>query len=241
MARFVLVAGAWHGAWCWEYVIPLLEERGHRVEAAELPGMGADRTPLDGLDLRAWAGALKDVIDAHAERPILVGHSRGGVVVSQVAELIPERIRLAVYLTALLMRAGETALDINGLVPPETLRPLEVTPTADGLAFLPDRAAIRLAYQDSSHALFERAFARLTPEPRFGLQSALSLSAARYGRVPRAYVECADDQSVPLVLQRAMHAREPCSHVRTLETDHCPQYSAPERVAEALHELVAVA
>ena len=54
MARFVLVAGACHGAWCWERLVPLLEARGHRAETAELPGMGADKTPLAGLDMMAW-------------------------------------------------------------------------------------------------------------------------------------------------------------------------------------------
>jgi hypothetical protein len=53
MARFLLVAGAWHGAWSWEFVIPLLAARGHRAAAVELPGMGADRTPLAGLDMMA--------------------------------------------------------------------------------------------------------------------------------------------------------------------------------------------
>jgi pimeloyl-ACP methyl ester carboxylesterase len=87
MARFVLVAGAWHGAWCWELVIPLLEARNHRAEAAELPGMGGDKTPLAGLDMMAWARAVAHVIELDLEPVILVGHSRGGVVISQVAEL----------------------------------------------------------------------------------------------------------------------------------------------------------
>jgi len=70
MARFVMVAGACHGAWCWERVVPLLEARGHRVETAELPGMGADRTPLAGLDMIAWARAVAQAIDADPEPAI---------------------------------------------------------------------------------------------------------------------------------------------------------------------------
>ena len=94
MARFVLVAGAWHGAWCWEFVIPLLEAKGHRAVTAELPGMGSDRTPFSGLDLAAWARAVAAVVEADPEPTILVGHSRGGIVISQTAELVPDRISL---------------------------------------------------------------------------------------------------------------------------------------------------
>jgi pimeloyl-ACP methyl ester carboxylesterase len=241
MARFVLVAGAWHGAWCWEYVTPLLEARGHRVQTAELPGMGEDRTPLANLDMMAWAGAVAKVVEAFPERPILVGHSRGGAVISQTAELIPDRVRLNVYLSGLLLGDGECGADITSMVPEGTLRPREFILTADGHAFTIDRDSIAEGYQHSENALIDRVFARLTPEPCFGLLSSLSLSDGRYGRVPRAYVECLDDLSIPIGLQRAMQLRQSCAHVRSIDTDHCPTYSAPELLAETLDELVSLA
>jgi len=240
MARFVLVAGAWHGAWCWEFVVPLLEAMGHRAEPAELPGMGADRTSFDALDLGAWAQSVADVIEVGPEPAIIVGHSRGGIVISQAAELVPDRIRLSIYLTAILMKNGESGLDSSRLVSPDSLRSRTFEPTDDDLAFkaLPDLA---LSYANSPPELVERALARMTPEPRFALVTPLALSAERYGRVRRAYVECLADQTVPLELQRAMQAREPCEIVRAIETDHCPAYSAPEQVASVLDELAALA
>ena len=240
MARFVLVAGAWHGAWCWEFVVPMLEAMGHRVEPAELPGMGSDHTPLAGLSLAAWARAVAEVIEADPEPAILVGHSRGGIVISQTAELVPERISLSIYLTAILMRSGESALDSAQLVPSDSLRPRDYVTTADGLAFevIPDLA---LSYGRAPPELVSRALARMTPEPNFALVTPLALSAERYGRVPRAYVECLGDETVPLALQRAMQAREPCDFVRAIDTDHCPTYSAPAQVAAVLGELAALA
>lgn len=240
MARFVLVAGAWHGAWSWEFVVPLLEAMGHRVEPAELPGMGSDHTPLSGLSLAAWARAVADVIEADPEPAILVGHSRGGVVISQTAELVPDRIRLSVYLTAILMKNGESALDSAGLVPSDTLRPRDYEATDDGLAFkvMPDLA---LSYDRSPPELVSRALARMTPEPHFALFTPLVLSAQRYGRVPRAYVECLADETVTLPLQRAMQTREPCGIVHAIDTDHCPTYSAPAQVAAVLGELAELA
>jgi len=236
MACFVLVSGAWHGAWCWEYVIPLLEARGHQAVAAELPGMGADRTPLAEVDFAAWARTVAGVVEAAGEPVILVGHSRGGVVISQTAELVPGCIKLSVYLTAILMRDGESAIDSSGLVPAETLRERSYELTEDGLAFkvLPELA---LSYGNSPPELVERALAQMTPEPTFALATPLKLTAERYGSVRRAYIECLQDETVTPALQKAMQAREPCQYVRAIETDHCPAYSAPDKVAAVLDEL----
>jgi pimeloyl-ACP methyl ester carboxylesterase len=46
MSTFVLVHGAWHGAWCWYKVVPRLRQAGHEVIAPDLPSLGRDRTPV---------------------------------------------------------------------------------------------------------------------------------------------------------------------------------------------------
>jgi pimeloyl-ACP methyl ester carboxylesterase len=55
MATFVLVHGAWHGGWCWHKIVPLLEAKGHRVLAPDLPGLGEDHTPLADLSLAGFS------------------------------------------------------------------------------------------------------------------------------------------------------------------------------------------
>jgi pimeloyl-ACP methyl ester carboxylesterase len=198
--------------------------------------MGADPTPLAETDFMAWTRSVAGVVESLDAPVVLVGHSRGGVVISQAAELVPDRIGLNVYLTAILMRDGESAMQSSGLVPADALRERAFEPTDDGLAFkvLPDLA---FSYGRSPPHRVERALAQMTPEPLFALTTPLRLSPERYGRVRRAYIECLGDETVPLALQRAMQAREPCELVRAIDTDHCPAYSAPETVADALHGL----
>src|SRR5260370_40737879 len=109
MSTYLLVHGAWHGAWCWRKVVPLLEKVGNGWLAPDLPGHGQDSTSLAYVTLEAYVSRLLPLVDAAPEPVILVGHSLGGTVISQVAEARPEKVRLLVYLSALLPRAGESA------------------------------------------------------------------------------------------------------------------------------------
>src|SRR5438128_128006 len=105
MATFVLVHGAWHGGWCWKRVTPLLRAAGHEVYATTLTGLGERvhlASPNVGLALHVQdvVGVLEyeDLRDV-----ILVGHSYGGIVISGVADRVPERLRHLVYLDALVL------------------------------------------------------------------------------------------------------------------------------------------
>jgi pimeloyl-ACP methyl ester carboxylesterase len=99
---FVLVPGAWLGAWAWSRVVPLLERSGNVAYPLTLTGMG-DRvhlaTPQVGIET-----AIQDVVNAIAyeglEDVVLVGHSFAGKVVAAVADRVPERVKLVMYLDA---------------------------------------------------------------------------------------------------------------------------------------------
>ena len=93
MAAFVLVHGHMHGAWCWDKVVPLLEAQGHRVVTPELPGRGTDTTPHVELTLKRYTDSVASIVRAMDEPVILVGHSAGGTVLSELAELMPEKMR----------------------------------------------------------------------------------------------------------------------------------------------------
>jgi pimeloyl-ACP methyl ester carboxylesterase len=108
MATFVLVHGAFHGGWCWYKIVPLLEAKGHRVLAPDLPGLGDDHTPLADLSLAAWTDSVAAKLHVLGTPVILVGHSRGGIVISEVAERVPEHVSALVYLTAFLVSDGES-------------------------------------------------------------------------------------------------------------------------------------
>jgi pimeloyl-ACP methyl ester carboxylesterase len=241
-ATFVLVHGAWQGAWAWENIIPRLEAAGHRAVAVDLPGNGCDATAPAAVDLDLYARHVAGVIDGIAGPVVLVGHSMGGTAVAQACELRPERIALAIYLAAFLLPDGLSVLEFYAryLEPGMRGAHARVTYTADGLLSAIDpAAAIDVFYHQADPAVAAAATRRLTPQPEGGRRSRLKLSLERFGQVPRVYIEATQDRSVHLPLQRRMQALTPCRAVYSLASDHAPQLSAPEALTRLLLDATA--
>jgi pimeloyl-ACP methyl ester carboxylesterase len=234
MTTIVLIHGAWHGAWCWHKLVPRLEAGGARVLAPDLPSMGADPTPPAVITLEYWTSFVTDLIAREAEPVVLVGHSRGGIVISAVAERMPDRIRKLVYLAAFLLPAGRTLADEANAIE-DSLVPPNMIPAHSGLTCTVRPQVLREAFygqctdEDTAFAI-----SRLCPEPLKPLVTPLELSAARFGRVPRVYVETTLDRAVTPSAQKKMQSALPCDPVFTLETDHSPFLSQPEALARIL-------
>src|ERR1700761_5888630 len=116
MTTFLLVHGAWGGAWCWDPVIPRLTAAGHVVHAPDLTGLGA-RAHLRALsiNLSTHVQDVLAVLDAHRlSDVVLVGHSYGGMVVTGVATQAASRIADLVYLDAFLPQDGQALWELSG-------------------------------------------------------------------------------------------------------------------------------
>jgi pimeloyl-ACP methyl ester carboxylesterase len=114
MSTFLLVHGAWHSGRCWDRVVPRLESAGHRVLAPSLTGYG-DKADLLGpeVGLGTHVGDVVGLIeDERLDDVVLVGHSYAGLVISSVANEVPERIGHLVFLDAMVPEDGETAADV---------------------------------------------------------------------------------------------------------------------------------
>ncbi len=110
MTKFVLVPGAWLGGWAWKKVVPLLEERGHEAYAVTLTGMG-ERVHLASKEVGIET-AIQDVLNVikynDLDNFILVGHSFAGKVVAAVADRVPKKVRVLLYLDAFRPRKVRT-------------------------------------------------------------------------------------------------------------------------------------
>jgi pimeloyl-ACP methyl ester carboxylesterase len=103
MTTFVLVPGAWLGGWAWKRVVPFLEEKGHQTYRVTLTGMG-ERVHLASKDVGIET-AIQDVLNVisfnELDDFVLVGHSFAGKVVAAVADRVPDKVKLLLYVDAL--------------------------------------------------------------------------------------------------------------------------------------------
>lgn len=234
MTTFVLVHGAWHGAWCWYKIVARLQRAGHQAIAVDLPGHGIDRTPLAEETLDLYAARVVKELDAAPDPVVLVGHSMGGLVIGPAAEARPDRVRALVYLTALMPQPGKSGVETRlafGAPPTNSA----ADPTPDGLALILRRDSGRdRFYNDCDDEDVALAMTALVPQALAPMTAPLELTPANYGRVRRVYIECLRDHAIQIEHQRIMQAAMPCERVFTLDTSHSPFFSAPDKLTGIL-------
>ena len=237
MSAYLLIHGAWHGGWCWRKVIPLLEAKGHKAMAPDLPGHGDDKTPTTNVSLESYADRICEIAGQQREPVILVGHSMGGVAITQAAENCPKQIRALVYLCAFLPRNGDSlstwaSQDPATMVNPSTL---EVRP--DGSIVFKRESAREAFYLQCSEEDVAFAQSRLVAQSSAPTTHPVATTPEHWGWIPRYYIECARDRAITPKLQRAMQQASPCRQTFSIDTDHSPFFSAPGQLAEILDRI----
>jgi pimeloyl-ACP methyl ester carboxylesterase len=233
MAEFLLIHGSCHGAWCWRDVIPALEALGQSARAIDLPGHGQDRTPVGEVTLDSYADAILDAIDTPV---VLVGHSMAGFPITAAAEKAPEKIAHLVYLCAYVPTGGMSLIQMRQAAPRQPLLPA-LEKSADGLSFTvkPDMAR-GVFYHDCPEEAVAFAVPRLCPQPIAPQATALEVTE-RSRALPRDYIRCTDDRTIPPEYQVTMTEGWPDHRVHTLRTGHSPFFADPTGLARLLHDI----
>jgi pimeloyl-ACP methyl ester carboxylesterase len=231
---FVLVHGAWGGSWWWERVVPLLEAEGHSVDAVDLPGRGGNPAPPAEMTLEANARHVAERVRAAGGPVVLVGHSMGGMAVTQAAELDPERIRALVYVAAFLPADGQSLPALAEGADESLVTPNTLVDEATGLCTVAEEVLRDAFFGEAAPEDAAREAARLVPESLAAIGAPVSITEERAGSVRRVYVECLRDRALPIRKQRELVAARPCERVLSLDTDHLPMVSRPRELAAHL-------
>lgn len=233
MTKLVLVHGSCHGAWCWRDMIAPLTQSGHDVVALDLPSHGDDPTPVNTVTLDSYAQAIAS---ACTPDTVLVGHSMGGYAITAAAELAPQNIAQLIYLAAYVPVSGASLADMRRMAPSQPFLPAVVM-AQDAQSFTVDAAkAPALFYHDCSDAQVAYALARLGPQARLPTETALTLTQ-RSAAIPRAYIRCTDDRTIPPAFQRTMTTGWPARTVVDMDTSHSPFFSSPNALAAHIEAL----
>lgn len=230
---FVLVHGAWHGGWCWREVASRLRAAGHQVYTPTLTGLG-ERAHLLRADtgLSTCIDDIGAVIDAEELRDVvLVGHSFAGVVISGVADRFASSIRQLVYLDALVVQAGRSALSV---FPPEVQRERSRTIDAEGWRMAIPEASKFGVSDPQQVAWLER---RLTPHPLKAYTEPLALTHGLGNGLRKTYVAVTDPAYAPLANVRDWVRTQPDWEYRELQAGHDAMLTSPEALAALLCEL----
>jgi pimeloyl-ACP methyl ester carboxylesterase len=240
---FVLVHPAWHGAWFWKKLAPLLRERGYIVSTPTLTGLG-ERSHLAraeiGLDVH-----VTDIVNVlkHEELRdiVIVGDSSSGAVVTGVADRAPEQIALVVYLDAFVPEDGQSVFD---LTTPDRRQALETLVKTEGdgwrvprFAPQPWETIVRDMWGVTDADDVRWLVARLGPTPIGHFRDPVRRTNPAAEKLPRAYIRCRQFQRPLFDQYGEMAQRTALWRYRELAAPHHAAFTAPDKVAELLLEL----
>ncbi|MEV0699099.1 alpha/beta fold hydrolase [Saccharopolyspora sp. NPDC050389] len=210
MATYVLVPGACHGGWWYEPLAAELREEGHAAYPVTLTGLGPADAPTGGINLDTHIDdVVRLLVEADLHDVVLCGHSYAGMVITGVADRVPERIASLVYVDAFVPEDGDSVISLTGGVWHDWY--LNGS-KADGFSVEP------------LPVLSPRA----TPHPLATLVQGIRLTGA-LDRVPRReYVYLSEFENTPFATTYERLRENPAWHVRSLPIGHNIMADAPD-------------
>ena len=240
----VMIHGAWQGSWAWAGLIPKLEAMGFRCHAVDMPGNGADATKPEDVSMAMYMAYLRGLLDGIDAPVIVLGHSSGGIIASQLGELEAGHVAGIIYIAGMMLPNGMKFAELVADYAKKDTAALGVVPhldwSKDGeTSTVKPGAARKIFYQDCSAAKAGAAAKLLKPHPQRGRDIAARLTKGRFGKIPRAYVEARLDQSVLHKMQRRMQKLVPGARRYSINTGHAPQLADPDGLARIIGEAIA--
>ncbi|GAB3926421.1 alpha/beta fold hydrolase [Larkinella terrae] len=231
---YVLVHGAWQAPYVWNAVRSDLIKKGNQVVVVELPGHGTEKTPLHTLSLDVYRDKVIDAMSNVNGKVILVGHSMGGMVITNVAEKVPAKISKLVYIGAFLPASGQSLEELSQLDPGSKLGPSLVL-SADHLSLdVKKEDLTNLFIKDGTQADKDLVVSNYRAEPSIPFGNKVTLTKENFGAVDKVYIKTLQDIVISPGFQDSMIAKAGIKTVYTVNTSHSPFLAQPQAVSELL-------
>lgn len=236
MTHYILVHGAWEGAWSWDLTQPALEKAGHRVTTVDLPGSPGNPTDIANVTMENYISSVTGVINELDHKVRLVGHSLAGAIISQVAERIPEKIERLIYVTAFLLEDGDSIIeamqrDLHGEFLPKL-----IFSDDQSYATAEEQTWRDIAFHDVREERILGALPRVigTKQATEPFMAKVKVSQERFGSVPKTYIRTALDKMVSPTLQQEMLDKWEVDTIHTMQAGHFPTLSLPQTLSDLL-------
>lgn len=231
---YVLVHGAWADESAWGFVRNQLAVHAN-VVVINLPAHGIDLTPANAVSLKDYCNTVEDAINQQQGKVILVGHSMAGVIISQVAEDIPNKISKLIYVAAYLPENGQDLL---------TLSKLDAQSKVGGaLEFSPDYSSAKIKKEmipiavcdDCPQYMKDILVKYHKEEPAKPLGEKVTLTTTKFGSVPKFYIHTTNDAAVGYDLQKLMVKNNGTIKKEfEMNTSHLPFVVQPSKFLEII-------
>jgi len=209
----MLIHGAWHGSWCWDFVEKGLINEGVETHSINLPFTGVE----DDI------ASVSNAIDEIDNQVILLGHSYGGIVISGAAEA-KRNVDQLIYLSAILLKAGES-MQLDG-------SKIQIDVDENLISSVKKSAAIQAFYADVDPNLAEASIELLRPFPIVAGSKGIGEA---WREKHSTYIICREDEAIPPELQYDMAKK--ADKIIEWECGHSPFLSKPNLVIDFLLDL----
>lgn len=237
----VLVHGSWQSESEWEQIKNNLTAEGYQVSVVNLPGHGEDTTPASQVEFVDYVNTVKAAVNLYNQPVILVGHSLGGAIITQLAAEIPNKIRKLVYVAGYIPVSGKSVLDYAMMDQGSLLGPaLQHEPAADGTLGLSNPAAdlTNIFCQDGTSAQKQLLLNNYRAEPFTPFLYPLDYQLADYNKAGKKYyIYTTEDRAISYPFQQQMVATFGITNTYSMNTGHSPFVS---QATEFTNKLIAI-
>lgn len=232
MKRYIFIHGGWRSSDCWRKVLPCMEEQGVSATAIDLPGHGKNKADFNEITLESYVDAVVAEAGKHKE-VVLVGHSMGGVVISAVAERIPEKIKKLIFICAIIPKNGRSLVDQTRTFSQEGIKPYMIFHFEESYIDLKKGQPLRdLFMNDCDESDAEKDEKKWGAQPMKPFSDKLHIGK-NFEEIPKLYVKCTLDNCISKEDQHKMALESKCDIVE-LKSGHSPYISSPKELSKMI-------
>ncbi|MFC3356367.1 alpha/beta hydrolase [Sphingobacterium zeae] len=232
---YVLVHGAWHGGWCWQDVAQKLTDAHYKVYSPTLTGLGERKHLIDpSVDIDTHIQDIVNLIEMEDLNDVyLVGHSYAGAVIAGVADRIPSRLHKLIFLDAMIIEDGQSAISLQ----PKAVQEVQLKNIQRKENFVPFDVTL---FGVTVPSMISWVKERLSPQPFGTFAQRLRLKNPYGNGLPLVYIACTDPQ-LPIMKEMSEKVQSDHKlnwHYREIATGHDAMLTAPKKLADMLVTLV---